>query len=231
MIKKRLNKPIIIISLIVIISSIICYSIFFQQIINSPPIKPETPVGENTIDVFKSASYETSSSDPDNDSIKYGWDWNGDAIVDVWTEWYTPNQTLEKIIHKWETAGTFNVKVKTQDIHGAESEWSNPLEVTVNFVPSYPNTPTLTGPTNLTVDEVGMYYAVASTPDNLPIRYYFMWDDRTYNITDFVKSEQMVNLSHAWDTPGNFTVVCEVENQYYYRSHEAILNVTISEKK
>jgi hypothetical protein len=104
------------------------------------------------------------------------------------------------------------------------------LKVTVKFVPAHPNIPNLTGPTILIVGEVGVYYASTSTLDGLPVRFYFMWDNKTYNLTDFVNSGEIASASHAWNTPGNYTVVCEAENKYNYRSIEAILNVVINEK-
>jgi len=222
---------IIVILCTLIVASLVINSSFFQQTANSPPEKPKIPTGSTSIDARRSAYYRSSSSDPDNDSIRYGWDWDGDAIVDEWTKWYESNQTSVKTIHKWETNGTFYVKVKTQDIHGAESEWSDSLLVTINFVPSHPNKPDLSGPTSLVVGEIGTYYAITAIPDGFPVRYYFMWDDRTYNLTGYVESGLMVNASHVWETPGNYTVVCEVESEYYYRSLEAILNVVISEEQ
>lgn len=231
LVRKGLIIAIIVILCMVVVASLVINSSFFQQTANSPPKKPKTPTGLDSIDAGLSAYYRSSSSDPDNDSIRYGWDWDRDAIVDEWTKWYESNQTSVKTIHQWETNGTFYVKVKTQDVHGAESEWSNNLLVTINFVPSFPNKPNLSGPTSLVVGEIGTYYAITTIPDGFPVRYYFVWDDRTYNLTGFVESGLMVNASHVWETPGNYTVVCEAENEYYYRSLEAILNVVISEKQ
>ena len=231
LIKKGLIIAIIVILCIIGVARLAIYSNFFQQNANSPPKKPKTPTGLDSIDPGFSAYYQSSSSDPDNDSIRYGWDWNGDSIVDEWTKWYESNQTIVKTIHQWETNGTFYVKVKTQDIYGAESEWSNSLLVTVNFVPSFPNNPNLSGPTSLVFGEIGTYYAITTIPDGFPVRYYFLWGDRTYNLTGFVESGLMVNVSHVWNTPGNYTIVCEAENEHYYRSHEAILNVVITEKQ
>ena len=219
-----------IILVIAIVFSVTIYISFFQQGNNLPPEKHNTPSGSVSINVRQNASYRSLSQDPDNDSIRYGWDWDGDDNVDEWTKSYSPNETLVTSIHKWNINGTFYLKVKAQDLHGAESEWSDSLMVTVNFVPSHPNIPNLTGSTSLVVGEVGVYYASTSTVDDLPVHFLFMWGDGSYNFTDFVNSGEMVSASHAWNTPGNYTVVCEAENKYYYRSSEAILNVVISEK-
>jgi len=219
-----------IILVIAIVFSVTIYIGFFQQGNNLPPEKPNTPSGSVSINVRQNASYRSLSHDPDNDSIRYGWDWDGDDNVDEWTKSYSPNETLVEKIHKWNINGTFYLKVKAQDLHGAESEWSDSLMVTVNFVPSHPNIPNLTGSTSLVVGEVGVYYALTSTLDGLPVCFYYMWGDSTYNKTDYINSGEMISASHAWNTPGNYTIVCEAENKYYYRSSEAILNVVISEK-
>jgi hypothetical protein len=216
--------------LVTIIFCLTIYVVFFQAKNNLPPEKPSTPTGIVTINIRQNASYRSLSHDPDNDSIRYGWDWDGNGTVDEWTKWYSPNATLVDTIHQWKINGTFYLKVKAQDIHGAESQWSDSLRVTVNFVPSHPNRPNLTGPTSLVAGEVGVYYALTSTVDGLPIRFFFMWGDTSYNSTDFVNSGEMANASHAWNTPGNYTVVCEAENKYSYRSVEAILNVVINKK-
>ena len=67
--------------------------------------------------------------DPEGNDIKYGWDWNGDEIVDEWTEdFYSAGEEI-KTFHIWEQEGTFQVSVLAEDEHGAQSEWSDPLSV------------------------------------------------------------------------------------------------------
>ncbi|VVB62218.1 Uncharacterised protein [uncultured archaeon] len=219
-----------IIFFITIVCSLTIYFSFFQKENNLPPEKPNTPSGSKSINVRQNSTYTSSSHDPDNDSIRYGWDWDGDNNVDEWTKTYLPNETLVTAIHQWRINGTFNIKLKAQDVHGAESPWSNNLTVTVHFIPSHPNIPKLSGPTHLVVGEVGIFYASTTTLDDPPFCFYYMWDDRTYNKTDYVNSGETISASHAWNTPGNYTVVCEAENKYYYRSSEATLQVVISEK-
>jgi len=220
-----------VIFLIATILSITIFFVIFQEENNLPPEKPTTPSGHISINVRENSTYRSSSHDQDNDSIRYGWDWDGDDNVDEWTKTYSPEETSVTTIHQWKINGTYSIKVKAQDLHGAESQWSDNLTIIVKFLPSHPNIPRLSGPTSLVVGEVGIYYAFTTTVDDLPVCFYFMWDDKTYNKTDFVDSGEMINASHAWNTPGNYTVVCEAENKYYYRSSEAILNVLIIEKE
>ncbi len=95
-----------------------------------PPDKPNTPSGETSGKTGKTYPYTTSTIDSDNDMVKYGWDWNGDNTVDEWTGFY-PSGTTISTSHSWEIDGTFNVKVIAEDTDGLQSEWSDPLVVSM----------------------------------------------------------------------------------------------------
>jgi hypothetical protein len=97
---------------------------------NDPPETPETPEGETSGETGTSYPYTTSTTDPDGDPVSYGWDFNGDNVVDGWTEYYPSGQEIETY-HTWETRGTYSIKVKAKDTDDAESEWSDPLTVSM----------------------------------------------------------------------------------------------------
>ncbi len=108
--------------------------------LNHPPNIPQKPSGEQDIgpskkDYDREYEYTTKATDPDGDRIKYGWDWNGDGIVDQWTDFYPSGQEC-KVKHKWEIPKIkggpcpfYGVKVKAVDENGAESIWSDCLWV------------------------------------------------------------------------------------------------------
>jgi agmatine/peptidylarginine deiminase len=102
--------------------------------INNPPEKPSRPSGETQGNTGTSYPYSTNATDPDGDKLEYGWDWNGDDIVDQWDNnggnYYTSGTEISTY-HTWSEDGTYLVKVKTKDIHGEESIWSDPLSVTM----------------------------------------------------------------------------------------------------
>ena len=79
---------------------------------NQPPYQPDKPSGQIIVNIGISYSYYTITTDPDNDTVKYGWDWNGDSIVDEWTD-YNLSGTSNNMSHSWNTTGTDNVKVIT----------------------------------------------------------------------------------------------------------------------
>ena len=80
--------------------------------------------------IGKEYRYSTSSVDPNDDRIQYGWDWDGDHAVDEWTIQYDSGEPIT-IAHTWATRGEYNIYVKAMDIHGAESDWSDPLPVSM----------------------------------------------------------------------------------------------------
>jgi len=97
---------------------------------NKPPNTPNKPSGPTSGKVGKEYTYTTSAVDPDGNKISYGWDWDGDMTVDEWTPLYISGEIIE-ISHSWSQRGTYNVRVKAKDEFGLESEWSDPLVVSM----------------------------------------------------------------------------------------------------
>jgi PKD repeat protein len=95
-----------------------------------PPNIPSIPDGPTTGEVDIEYTYTVSATDPENDDITYGWDWNGDEIVDQWTKWYPSGKTCI-MSHQWDLWGIFTVRVQAKDTNGAESDWSEPLIVQI----------------------------------------------------------------------------------------------------
>jgi subtilisin family serine protease len=90
---------------------------------NRAPERPDSPSGETSGKVGVEYVFTTSSTDVNNDPIFYKWDW-GDG---EYSDWLESNSTS----HVWEQQNTYSVRVKAKDNYGAESEWSNPLLVTM----------------------------------------------------------------------------------------------------
>jgi len=96
---------------------------------NIPPFKPSTPSGEISGRINIIYYYSSESTDPNDDNLYYMWDWGDDTSSD----WIGPMASGESvnISHKWSSEGSFNIKVKAKDADGAESEWSDPLSITM----------------------------------------------------------------------------------------------------
>lgn len=102
-------------------------------VVNDAPEKPKTPDGPSggRGGYFgKTYTYTTSSNDPNSHQIKYGWDWDGDKVVDQWTRYYESDEDVSAS-HKWNTKGTYEIRVKAVDEYDAESNWSDPLDVSM----------------------------------------------------------------------------------------------------
>jgi len=61
--------------------------------------------------------------------VFYLWDW-GDETV---SEWLGPYQSGVEIstTQSWQKTGTYEIRVKAKDIYGEESDWSEPLIVSM----------------------------------------------------------------------------------------------------
>lgn len=96
-------------------------------ITNSPPERPDV-TGPTEGIVGVSLSFKASLSDPDGNQMYYKFNW-GDEVTG-WLGPVNPGEVTET--HTWSTAGTYNIKAKAKDIHGAESDWTQyPLTVEI----------------------------------------------------------------------------------------------------
>ncbi|PNX47070.1 MAG: hypothetical protein BV456_11470, partial [Thermoplasmata archaeon M8B2D] len=67
--------------------------------------------------------------DPQNDEIFYFFDW-GDGTDSGWVGPFDSGVTVEAS-HKWTEKGSYSIIVKAKDTEGHESEWSEPLSVSM----------------------------------------------------------------------------------------------------
>jgi hypothetical protein len=105
---------------------------------NFAPETPSMPIGPNEAFAGELLTFTIGTTDPDGDDIKYGIDWDGDDVVDEWTELYPSGETIE-VSHIFDTEGTFNVQVKAKDLFEEESGFSPIAEVLIfgeNTAPS-----------------------------------------------------------------------------------------------
>jgi len=96
---------------------------------NNPPTKPAKPSGEINGKTDTPYTYTTSTTDPDEDQISYLFDW-GDGTDSGWVGPYDSGAT-GSATHTWTSKGSYEIKVKAKDTNGAESDWSDPLAVSM----------------------------------------------------------------------------------------------------
>ncbi len=116
---------------------------------NNPPEIPDRPSGPSYGEVGESLTYSTSTEDPDDDQVRYKFDWD-DGTQSSWTNWVNSGQSASKS-KTWNNAGTYYVKAKAQDENGEESSWSSAKTVTITNPGGPP-----------TITEVRSYYADGS---------------------------------------------------------------------
>ena len=93
--------------------------------------KPETPNGLSSGNIGEEYTYSTSIQYANNEPLYYLWDF-GDGIKNDWIGPINSNEPCE-ISYSWEIKGDYQIKVKARDINGGESEWSDPLPVTMSM--------------------------------------------------------------------------------------------------
>ena len=98
---------------------------------NQPPDKPNKLVGEENGKINVEYTYTSSTTDPDGDQVYYLWDW-GDGNNSDWLGPYNSGITCEAK-HTWSVKSSYNIKVKAKDIYGVESNWSDPLPITMPY--------------------------------------------------------------------------------------------------
>jgi len=172
---------------------------------NLPPEKPNKPSGPIIGSIGGSYSYSTNTTDPNNDTIKYGWDWNGDGTVDQWTNVFNSGVTITTA-HTFTSNGTYNIKVMAEDEYGAQSIFSETLQVIITSnPPKKPNTPD--GPLKGKPGVSYTYQTSTTDPDGGLLYYTWDWGDGTsINWTGPYNSTQTVAASHIWSAQGSFSV-------------------------
>jgi hypothetical protein len=93
------------------------------------PEKPNPPEGPASARVREDQTYTAITTDPDGDKIYYLFDW-GDGELSGWIGPYNSGQSAESS-HIWDTRGDYEIRVKAKDDHGVQSEWSDPLPISM----------------------------------------------------------------------------------------------------
>jgi len=100
--------------------------------IDDKPYNPLKPSGPENGRVGYEYTYETRGYHPNGykNPIRYGWDWDDGSSIE-WTGEYLSGDYVQRA-HIWNEIGTYDVKVKSRDNRGLESDWSDPLTVVIS---------------------------------------------------------------------------------------------------
>ncbi len=182
---------------------------------NSPPTTPRQPNGPTNCIIGFSYTFQTNATDPQDQSIQYGWDWDDGSDIE-WTEWYASGATNNQS-HIYYSTGLYMIRVKARDNHSAESNWSESLSITVSN--TKPNTPSRPYERKgLTTGIVGKYYVFKtniSDPDEHRVRAGWDFDDGSpLEWTRYYPSNSTALESHKWTKEGIFSIRVLAEDQY-----------------
>jgi len=190
------------------------------NITNDPPIPPEILSGETVGVVGQPYSYNAITYDPDQNDIRYGWDWNGDSIIDEWTDLY-PSGFKINITHTWNLPGTYYIKVRSEDELNSLSDFSDTFRVIIvdiaNDPPIKPSRPI--GPSIGRIDVSHSFGTMTTDPNGDRIYYMFDWDDGS--MSDWIgpfSSGQPCNISHTWSSKGTFQIKVKARDEVGYES-------------
>ncbi len=193
---------------------------------NIPPNKPSTPSGPITGSPGTWYTYSTSADDPDDDQVKYYFDW-GDG-TGTWTSFVASGNSASAS-HSWDVAGTYQVKAKAQDEHGAGSNWSTALTVTVSGN-SAPEDPTIT------VQQEETYtFTISLTsadPDLDKIKFHIQWGDGNKEETNYINSGETTQVTHTYGDsepwkPKTYTITVKAIDAKGAESNEVLTSVTM----
>jgi len=93
------------------------------------PDKPATPSGKISGKAGTEYIYMSNTTDPDGDQVYYWFDW-GDNTNSGWLGPFDSGETVSAK-HVWTVKGDYEIKVKAKDVYDAESEWSDPLSISM----------------------------------------------------------------------------------------------------
>ncbi len=173
---------------------------------NNPPKTPSKPTGPVTGEYDVEYSYTTSTTDPDGDKVKYGWEWTGDNTVDSWTDFENSGVTCGlKLI--FDDVGTYYLKVKAEDEHGAQSSFSQPLTIIIESGNKAPNTPNITGPSEGKIETFYDYTISTVDPEGDNILYWIDWGDGKNSgwLGPYLSGETIL-ISHFWGETEDYLI-------------------------
>jgi outer membrane protein assembly factor BamB len=180
---------------------------------NNIPIIPQAPSGPSSGYIDSAYSFKTSTTDPEEDSISYQFDW-GDGIYSDWSD-YVPSGDSISMNHSYSSEGTYGIKSKAKDEDGDESAWSGGHSIDIS-IPNRPPTIPLkpSGPDSGYVDSTYSFQASTTDPEGDSVAYQFDWGDGIYSDwSNYAPSGDSVFMDHLYSAEGTYNVKSRAEDE------------------
>ncbi|HEC87475.1 MAG TPA: hypothetical protein ENI49_06415, partial [Thermoplasmatales archaeon] len=185
-----------------------------------------------------SVNFSVVSVDKDSEQVKFYIHW-GDPRVnhpDEWTSYYDSGEIVN-LSHVWgdwynkiKDSKTFMIKIKAQDINGADSEWTT-INITIKNNP--PLAPIiLDAPTTVKVGGRFRIKVTSSDPDNHKIAYEVDWGGPGWLSTNiFVESGTNYSIDSVYGgyygSPGVYTIRIRAYDYYGATGPWISYNITV----
>ncbi len=196
---------------------------------NNPPNTPATPTGPTALSTGQSGTYSTSATDPDGDTVacRFDFDANGAHAYTAYSS-LLPGGTTISMSHTWNASGTYVVKAQSMDSFGYTSNWSVGISVVVSATNNPPNTPTVTGPSQIKKGVAAEITATTTDPEGDMIQYYFDFGDGTNSgWTAMVNSGIAAHINHTWSKTGSYIVKVKARDMALAESGFGTLPITV----
>ena len=204
---------------------------------NNPPLAPTItePVGISATTHLVNTTYTFNAvtTDPDGDTIRYGFDWDRDGVVDVITpaSGYVPGGTPQSATTKWSNLGAHTFEVKAQDSKGS---WGPSSSYTVTLVANQPPTiPTIATCPTLHVQSGSQTFTFTATdPERNRLRYLAFWSPGadtfdTIPSSGYLTSGTPQTVAHSFTGAGEHSFIVRAEDERGGRSDPAQCIFTI----
>jgi len=198
-------------------------------VVSLPPETPTKPDGPEEWPIDEEATFTSTTTDPEEDSIYFLFDW-GDGTDSGWVGSYASGQTGQAD-HIWTEFGEYEIKVMAKDVYNARSEWSE--SAFISIVPNNPpNKPIIAGPKNGKPKTGYTYTIISDDTEGHDIYYIVTWGDgsNTGWIGPYSSGEE-IEVGHAWGESGSYTINARAKDIYGTKSDWGTFKISISKNK
>jgi subtilisin family serine protease len=197
--------------------------------INKNPYTPSKPVGPNVWAQYMTATLQTTTTDPEGDSISYMFDW-GDGNNSGWVGPYGSGQTAEAS-YAWSKIGEYEIRTKAKDKDYGESDWSEPHILTI-VENEPPEKPIITGPKTGKPMSLLTFKVSAEDPEGNDLSYLVSWGDGHYiPYQGPYASGEEATFSHSWSTTGDYTIAVKARDQYGAKGPQSNFRLSITKTR